>query len=30
MGGDMNNALIASMSLSAFAVMVWLWPYLKR
>ena len=30
MDGDMDNALIASMALSAFAVMVWLWPYLKR
>ena len=30
MDGDMNNAIIASMALSAFAIMVWLWPYLKR
>ena len=30
MDGDMNNAIIASMALSAFAIMIWLWPYLKR
>ena len=30
MDDDMNNAIIAAMALSALAIMVWLWPYLKR
>jgi len=28
--GDMLNAIIASAALAALAIMVWLWPYLKR
>jgi chromate transport protein ChrA len=28
--GDMQSALIASAALAALAVMIWLWPYLKR
>ena len=28
--GDMRNAIIASAALAAFAVMIWLWPHLKR
>ena len=30
MDGDMNNAIITSVALSALAIMVWLWPYIKR
>jgi len=30
MDGDMDKAIIAAIAISAFAVMVWLWPYLKR
>ena len=28
--GDMQQSLIAASALSALAVMIWLWPYLKR
>jgi len=28
--GDMRNAIIASAALAALAIMIWLWPYLKR
>ena len=30
MDGDMHKASIASAGLAAFAIMIWLWPYLKR
>jgi len=28
--GDLRNAIIASAALAALAIMIWLWPYLKR
>jgi len=28
--GNMHNAITASVVLAVFAIMVWLWPYLRR
>jgi len=30
MDGDMRNALVVAAAVSAFAIMIWLWPHLKR
>ena len=30
LNGDMHNAIIASAALAAFAIMIWLWPYLMK